>query len=176
MGSALIPAFPGRPAVVRKDDWVVYVSVHDAWHLKERQRRKARIIASHPDSGGTRQKFLTAMEHWRGFVAEETLWYQTHDLTPPSSLKLPVIASTDLDQRTLKAVREAPGSSFMRLRSRPDSPRGTVLRGSLVRLHRKKLIEIRLVYGKPGTTGKGHRQSLLHYWPASDDGVMAATG
>lgn len=142
----LVPTFPGRPVTVRLDEWVVFVSVHDAWHIRERARLKAAIVAAHPDHGGSRTALSEAMEHWTGFQQREWIWYRAHDITPPSRLDTSErYAPAKLSEReaaVLRLVCAHPGIILIEMAAFPDMPSMNAIRQALQRLIVLGLISI----------------------------------
>jgi hypothetical protein len=58
------------PGGVRVD-----LAVHDAYFRAERARLKRALAAAHPDKGGARTTFDTALKAYRRFMAQERVWY-----------------------------------------------------------------------------------------------------
>ena len=81
--TSLIPRPANRPATLKIDDWIVYVSVHDAWFLAEWRRHKQRLKAAHPDAGGTAASFQRAQGQCRRWLREEAVFYKELGLKPP---------------------------------------------------------------------------------------------
>jgi hypothetical protein len=81
--SAMIRMFTGRPVVIERDGWRVFVCVRDAAYLEGKREWRQKIAAAHPDSGGCHEVFIlarAAFERWRETEAE---WYSRLGLQPP---------------------------------------------------------------------------------------------
>lgn len=77
-----------RPITIPDPDvrkGVIYLSVHDDWYLRERQRLREAKHAAHPDKGGNDLRFHRATKALTAFEAEEATWYAQHGLQPPPS-------------------------------------------------------------------------------------------
>ena len=88
MSTALVPLAPGRPLTVVLDGWTVYVSVHDAEHLRMRAAHRARIKASHPDRGGSPSRCRAAIRAYRSWLASERSYYEALRLPLPTPTRL----------------------------------------------------------------------------------------
>jgi hypothetical protein len=79
----LIPRLSNRPAVLTRDGWAVYVSVHDAWFLAEWRRQKQRLAEAHPDKGGSSWRYRTATGRVNRWLQQEQVFYRQLGLEPP---------------------------------------------------------------------------------------------
>lgn len=87
MSTALIPVVRGRPATVLSHGAIVYLSLHDAYHLHERKAWKRRFAATHPDTAtephhGTRG-FREKRAAYKAWLTRERSFYHGLGLEPP---------------------------------------------------------------------------------------------
>lgn len=76
----------GRPDWIERDGGVrISIAAHDRFYRLRHQQLRARMIAAHPDKGGTSAKFIAARKALARFDGEETAWYADVHLTPPQS-------------------------------------------------------------------------------------------
>lgn len=87
MSTALIPVVPGRPATVVSHGAIVYLSLHDAYHLHERKAWKRRFTATHPDTAPDRHQgqagFRAKRAAYKAWLTRERSWYHGLGLEPP---------------------------------------------------------------------------------------------
>ncbi len=166
MRTDVIPSYPGRPAVVEHEGWAVFVSVHDAYHYRERKRLRAAITQAHPDYGGSREKLTKAIERWQDFIGQERVWYHVHKVKPPTRLDERIDA-TGLPRpmaegvgAVLKMIHAKPGLTTPEMLAQPGAPETEAkLRGVLFRLLRDKWIFTQYV-------DSVCRYRVYGYWPA----------
>lgn len=80
---SLIPVRGDRPAVVPWQGGRVFVSVHDAEHLRQRAAWKKALAEAHPDAGGTSLRFDRVRRQRERWEAAEREWYAQYGLVPP---------------------------------------------------------------------------------------------
>lgn len=79
----LLPVYGERPPVIEQDGWRIYVSIHDQAYLTRKRELRSKVISSHPDKGGTSNKFRLARARLMGFMQQERSWYWKIGLMPP---------------------------------------------------------------------------------------------
>lgn len=62
----------------------VNIAIHDAWFRREYGRRWQRLLAAHPDHGGTHMRFIREKRALDAFVDEQRQWYAPFGLEPPT--------------------------------------------------------------------------------------------
>lgn len=80
---SLIPVRGDRPAIVPWQGGRVFVSVHDAEHLRQRAAWKKALAEAHPDAGGTTLRFDRVRRQRERWEAAEREWYAQYGLVPP---------------------------------------------------------------------------------------------
>jgi hypothetical protein len=85
----LVRVIGDRPAVIKKYNGWIYVSIHDTEHLRVRDAFQKRILRFHPDRTrrtGQAQAFKDAVGAYREFLREEWRWYQEYKVSPPKPI------------------------------------------------------------------------------------------
>lgn len=80
---SLIPVRGDRPAIVPWQGGRVFVSVHDAEHLRQRAAWKRELAAAHPDAGGSNLRFDRVRRQRERWDESERAWYAQYGLVPP---------------------------------------------------------------------------------------------
>jgi len=94
MEAALIPLRGDRPAVISMAGGHVYVSVHDAAFMTEKQRWKQRLAAVHPDrTGKSAFKFNTLHTRYEAWLNQQRWWYGSHNLPLPGTSEVPDLST-----------------------------------------------------------------------------------
>lgn len=84
--SALVRVLADRPAIVAIDGCDVFVSVHDAEHLRIRSEAKRTLALLHPDVGGSERSFRHALTKHEKWLASEKRFYESIRLEPPLAI------------------------------------------------------------------------------------------
>lgn len=79
----LVPCIPGRPGVVQVDGWTCYVGIRDAEYMRLNREWRQRLASSHPDKGGSSNKFRNLMQRYRTWKLGERHLYWDLGLMPP---------------------------------------------------------------------------------------------
>jgi hypothetical protein len=113
---------PDRPAVLHVDGGTIYLHIHDAEYMRLRSHYRARLLATHPDHGGTRAQFQSILRARQSWQAREVLWYARLGLLPPDGAE----GSTAVRSARLRALRRtAPTSGTRALASATARRRST---------------------------------------------------
>ena len=73
----------GRPTIIKRNGWTIYVSVHDQQYARQKQSWKRVRAAAHPDAGGSTQQFQRVESEYQRWLEDEWLWYADLGLRPP---------------------------------------------------------------------------------------------
>jgi hypothetical protein len=97
-----LPAsLPGRPLYVNIAGGKLYISAHDAFHLKKQREFRRLIRAAHPDRNhcnwapGRTRKLLKARARWE---KAEARWYAHFGLEPPTGSSRNAIRYVETDR------------------------------------------------------------------------------
>lgn len=85
--TALVPTRADRPVTLTVDNWVVYVSVHDAEYERQKRSFKALLRVAHPDMGGSDGAFQLVHGRYKRWQQSECEWYARLGLLPPDNFK-----------------------------------------------------------------------------------------
>lgn len=102
----LTPQIDGRPAVLRRDGWVIYLGVHDKEYLRQARLWRLKRVAAHPDKpGGTAADFNRLTAEWQAWREEEARWYAELGLLPPDNYQSP---HATIQRRLTQALDHGP--------------------------------------------------------------------
>jgi hypothetical protein len=73
----------GRPEWVQHGEVRISIAAHDAYYLRTLSILRHRMLAAHPDKGGTTKRFIDARKRHDVFIQSEAMWYRGHGLKPP---------------------------------------------------------------------------------------------
>lgn len=103
---SLIPIRADRPAVIEKDGWTHYISVHDAQYMEAKRAWKRTLAQHHPDGGGTDYAFRTRYERYTAWREKEAAYYAQFNLLPPDGY---VGLNVQLEEKLIAPVRQLTG-------------------------------------------------------------------
>ncbi len=109
--SEFLPVYRDRPSIVPSGSGRVFISIHDAEHLRQRGEWKRKLADAHPDRGGTSFGFRKLVKQREQWDAEELQWYAQYGLmlpdasVPTSQPAIPAELLRLADSRTVKTSR-----------------------------------------------------------------------
>lgn len=73
-----------RPTHVEVHGVRISILAHDQFFLAEHAHLRRKMMAAHPDMGGSSRAFITARAALQRFVSDERQWYAPYNLQPPN--------------------------------------------------------------------------------------------